>query len=171
MSEHRRDFIIDKLKNSAEPITGTELAGQFEVSRQVIVQDIAILRAEGYNVLATSNGYMMPRAHNEDRLIRTIVSEHSGFDRMEEELRIIVEYGGKVIDVIVEHPIYGEIIGTLMIASMSDIDAFVSKIRGENAKPLSLLTDGEHIHTIEVPSEKIYSLIQNELLERGFIHR
>lgn len=169
MSENRRKMIIEKLNLNTEPITGTELALNFEVSRQVIVQDIAILRAEGYSILATSNGYIIPKIHGQNRMIKTFVSEHKGFERMEEELRIIVEYGGKVIDVIVEHPVYGEIVGTLLISNMDDVDKFIKRVEETNANPLSLLTDGAHIHTIEVPSEKIFKLIKAELFEKGFI--
>lgn len=169
MSDNRRKMLIEKLNACSDPVTGTELASIFEVSRQVIVQDIAILRAEGYNILATSNGYMIPKIHRQNRLIKTFVSEHKGFDRMEEELKIIVEYGGKVIDVIVEHPVYGEIVGTLLISNMDDVNRFIKSVEETNAKPLSLLTDGAHIHTIEVPSEKIFTLIKAELFEKGFI--
>ncbi|GAU76854.1 transcription repressor NadR [Fusibacter sp. 3D3] len=169
MSDNRRKMIIEKLNLSTEPFTGTELATYFEVSRQVIVQDVAILRAEGYSILATSSGYIIPKVHGQNRMIKTFVSEHRGFDRMEEELKIIVEYGGKVIDVIVEHPVYGEIVGTLLISNMDEVNKFIKRVDETNAKPLSLLTDGAHIHTIEVPSEKIFKLIKAELYEKGFI--
>ncbi|HAS73612.1 MAG TPA: transcription repressor NadR [Clostridiales bacterium UBA8960] len=169
MSEERRRTLIDKLNASSDPITGADLALLLGVSRQVIVQDIAIIRASGVPVIATSSGYMMQVPRNRDRLIKTFVSKHIGFDRMEEELSIIVEYGGKIIDVIVEHPVYGEIVGSLHIATKEDIAKFVTKVIEANAKPLSSLTEGDHIHTIEVPSEKVYNLIVAELKEKGFI--
>lgn len=169
MSMERRSAIMEKLKNTSEPITGSELAEQFNVSRQVIVQDIAIIRASGTNVIATSNGYLIQKQTDSSRLIKTFVSKHNGFDRMEEELRIIVEYGGKIIDVIVEHPVYGEIVGTLHLSSLEDVQTFIAKVQETQAKPLSILTEGDHIHTIEVPSEKIYQLILTELKEKGFV--
>lgn len=169
MSEERRRMLIDKLNTSSEPITGSDLAVILGVSRQVIVQDIAIIRATGVPVIATSNGYMMQIQGNRDRLIKTFVSKHIGFDRMEDELCIIVDYGGKIIDVIVEHPVYGEIVGSLHIATKEDIAKFVAKVKEANAKPLSSLTEGDHIHTIEVPSEKVYNLIVAELREKGFL--
>lgn len=169
MSDSRREAIIELMVHSDEPITGSEMAERFEVSRQVIVQDIAIIRASGTHVLATSNGYILPKKNNASRLIKTFVSTHKGFDQMEEELFIIVEYGGKVIDVIVEHPVYGEIVGVLHLATREDVIDFIKKVKDTGAKPLSVLTEGNHIHTIEVPSEKIYKLIVDELKEKGYI--
>ncbi len=169
MSNARRSAIIEALKKAKAPITGTDLSEQFDVSRQVIVQDIAIIRASGVNVIATSSGYMLPQKTDRKRLIKTFVSKHTGFDRMEEELYVVVEYGGKVIDVIVEHPVYGEIVGALHLSTTEEVDAFVRKVKETGAKPLSILTEGDHIHTIEVPSEKIFGLIMNELKEKGFV--
>lgn len=169
MSDERRRLIIDKLTNSEAPIIGSELAEMFDVTRQVIVQDIAIIRASGIPVLATSSGYIIQTYVNTNKQIRTFVSKHNGFDRMEEELSIIVDYGGRIIDVIVEHPVYGEIVGTLHIESHDDIKKFVQKVKSFDAKPLSILTKGDHIHTIEVPSEKVFQLIIEELREKGFV--
>lgn len=170
MSEERRKAIKEIIVNSSEPITGTELADIFKVSRQVIVQDIALLRAVGILIMATTNGYMIPKSDKKDQIIKTFVSKHEGLDQLEEELQIIIEYGGKIIDVIVDHPVYGEIIGNLLINDKADIQKFVEKVRTSNAKPLSILTSGEHFHTIEVPSEKIYNLIIQELSRKGFVN-
>ena len=46
----RRQAIIDILKNSLQPVSGTYLAKTLQVSRQVIVQDIALLRAGDYDI-------------------------------------------------------------------------------------------------------------------------
>lgn len=169
MSIERRSAILKKLTDSVHPITGSELADLFNVSRQVIVQDIAIIRASGTHVIATSNGYLIQKQTDTSKLIKTFVSKHNGFDRMEEELKIIVEFGGKIIDVIVEHPVYGEIVGALHLGTMQEVEAYIEKIKSTNARPLSILTEGDHIHTIEVPSEKIYELIIDELTSKGFI--
>lgn len=169
MSEERRRMLVEKLTQSGEPITGSDLADMFGVSRQVIVQDIAIIRAKGVPVLATSSGYLIQKSPSHDKLIKTFVSKHNGFERMEEELLIIIDYGGKIIDVIVEHPVYGEIIGTLLISTREDVSRFVEKVKSTDSKPLASLTKGDHIHTIEVPSEKIFLLIMNELRDKGFV--
>lgn len=171
MSSQRRNAIIEKLSSSALAITGSELAELFDVSRQIIVQDIAIIRASGIYVLATSHGYLIPsqQDQNEHRILKTLVSNHTGFAQMEEELSLILDYGGKIIDVIIEHPVYGEIVGTLHINTRADLEHFLEKVKQTGAKPLSALTEGEHIHTIEVPSEKVYNLIIQELKEKGFV--
>lgn len=169
MSEFRRKAIIKQLEESDLPITGSELAEVFDVSRQVIVQDIAIIRASGLHIMATSNGYLIPKHNKSSQLIKTFVSKHNGFENMEEELMIIVEYGGRIIDVIVEHPVYGEIVGTLHISSKEDVNKFLDRVRESNANPLSILTQGDHIHTIEVPSEKVFRLIMDELRVKGFV--
>jgi transcriptional regulator of NAD metabolism len=169
MSNSRRREIITLLKKNKEAITGTVLAEMLGVSRQVIVQDIAVLRAQGTQIIATSNGYALPQSVHANRLIKTLISKHEGFNQMEEELMLIIEYGGKVIDVIVEHPVYGEIIGNLHLTTIDDVHRFMEKVRSTNAKPLASLTEGEHIHTIEIPSEKVFNLLVLELKEKGYI--
>ncbi|MBS7527133.1 transcription repressor NadR [Fusibacter paucivorans] len=169
MSNSRRREIISLLKKHKEAITGTVLAEMLGVSRQVIVQDIAVLRAQGTQIIATSNGYTLPQSVHANRLIKTLISKHEGFEQMEEELMMIIEYGGKVIDVIVEHPVYGEIVGNLHLTTVDDVQKFMEKVRSTNAKPLASLTEGEHIHTIEIPSEKVFNLLVLELKEKGYI--
>ncbi len=168
MTQSRRDSIKELLQTSTEPVTGACLAKKYDVSRQVIVQDIAVLRASGLNIVAASNGYFIPREMRRDRLIKTVVCQHDS-NRLSEELRIMLDYGCKVLNVIVDHPVYGEIIGQLMIGSHEELDAFLRKVDIADALPLSILTDGEHIHTIEVPSEKIFEALVRELEENNFI--
>lgn len=169
MSEKRRQQLLDKIRNTSEPITGAELAEKFKVSRQVIVQDVALMRASGIPIIATSNGYMLQKKTDTKRIVKTFVSTHNDVNQMEEELLIIVDFGGKIIDVVIEHPVYGEIIGALYIETREDVLAFVKKVKETGAKPLSILTSGEHIHTIEVPSERVFNLLMQELKEKGFV--
>jgi transcriptional regulator of NAD metabolism len=168
MTQSRRDAIIELLQTSTEPVTGSCLAKKYDVSRQVIVQDIAVLRASGMNIVAASNGYFVPREMKKGRLIKTVVCQHDS-DKLSEELRIMLDYGCKVLNVIVDHPVYGEIIGQLMIGSHEELEIFLKKVDSEEALPLSTLTDGEHIHTIEVPSEKVFDALVRDLKENGFI--
>lgn len=164
----RRNNIIDILNKDKEAIKGADIAKKFNVSRQVIVQDIAILRAKGSDIIATPNGYII--LNNESLGIRrTIVSQHQYNKDIEEELNIIVDLGGKILDVIVEHPIYGEIKGQLMISSRMDVSEFIKKVKENNAEPLSTLTDGVHIHTIEVPSEEIFEKIEYQLKIKKYL--
>ncbi|MCT4620880.1 MAG: transcription repressor NadR [Marinisporobacter sp.] len=168
-TEERRKAIIKILKDQKEPITGTNLAKKFKVSRQVIVQDIAVMRAQGENILATSNGYMIPQFGGENKNIKTIICRHKGYTHMEEELKIMVDMGAKVLDVIVEHPIYGEIRSSLMIGSRMDIEDFIKKIKENDAAPLASLTGGDHIHTVEVPNDRAYEKMLEALKEKGYL--
>lgn len=168
MTEKRRNSIIEILLNHETPITGTELAKKFEVSRQVIVQDIAVLRASGHNIIAASNGYFVPKLKT-NKLIYSFYSKHQSIDEIEDELVIIVENGGKVINVQVEHPVYGEIVCPLIINNRRELNLFLTRVHESSAKPLSYLTDGEHIHSIEVPDEKTYNIIIEKLKTKGYV--
>jgi transcriptional regulator of NAD metabolism len=166
-SADRRNKIKEILKNTKEPIKGTYLASMMDVTRQVIVQDIAILRAEGLKVLSTPQGYLLDVAEK-NRYKKVIACKHY-FDRTEEELNIIVDNGGKVLDVIVEHPYYGELKGLLMLSSRYDVEKFMKCVRGGKALLLSTLTEGVHLHTIEADSNEILERIEDKLGEKGFL--
>src|SRR5690554_5124116 len=146
----RRGKILETLNKNMKPVKGTELSKKFNVSRQIIVQDIALLRARGEDILATPQGYIIPKVYKENKLIRKIVCKHEGYDEIEDELKTIVDLGGKIVDVIVEHPLYGEIKSPLEISSRLDLQEFMDNLRETKAEPLSSLTEGIHIHTIEV---------------------
>lgn len=167
-AKKRRVNIINALRKSQKPIKGTDLAKKFDVSRQVIVQDVAILRAAGEEIIATPQGYMILSNDNK-RLIKTIVSKHVGYSSIEDELKIIVDNGCKVLDVIVEHPLYGEIKSPLMIGSRKDIEEFMKNMIKTKAEPLSSLTDGVHIHTIEIPSKEAYEKTKIELKRKKYL--
>lgn len=159
----RRDAIRGTLTESKVPVSGTVLAKQFDVSRQVIVQDIAILRAGGMEIISTAQGYYIPETVKQtEAQTFTVACRHSGLE-MEKELEIIVDYGGKVLDVVVDHPIYGELRGLLMLNSRRQIRQFVDNIEKAGVEPLSSLTHGVHLHTIEVPDEETKQIIIAEL--------
>ncbi|MBN2899368.1 MAG: transcription repressor NadR [Clostridia bacterium] len=168
MEDNKKEQVLELLRNATAPIKGHELAESLEVSRQAIVQYIAIIRASGINVIATRLGYMIPKLPEHEDSIKTIYSTHRN-EAIQEELEIIVDMGGTVLDVIVEHPVYGEIICPLNIKSRYDISNFVAQLEKYSAKPLSILTGGEHRHTIEVPNEEVYALIIKKLKEKSFI--
>lgn len=164
----RREKLIAILKDrKEEPISGTELAKQLGVSRQVIVQDIALLRAVNKNILSTTKGYLL--YYQEARKVnRCFMVKHST-DQIEEELCIIVDHGGKVLDVIVMHDIYGEIRTDLIMSSRKDVYDFVKKVNDKKTVPLKELTDGTHLHTVEADSEDILDDIEQELREKGYL--
>ena len=166
-SNDRRQLIEKTLIEANNAKKGIELALRFSVTRQVIVKDVALLRASGVNIIATPEGYMIPKIQI-NSVRRVIVLSHTK-DEIEEELKIIVRFGGVIEDVIVEHPLYGEIKAMLMIKTYEDIKNFISKFNLSNAQPLSTLTLGVHIHTITAESLEIMDKITNELRCRGFL--
>lgn len=166
-SKERREYILNKLVTDSEPQKGHILAAEIGVTRQVVVKDIAILRAEGKNIIATPEGYIIPASYSH-KFKRLIAVCHKRED-IEDELKIIVKYGATIEDVIVEHPLYGEIKGMLMIKSLKDVQSFIEKFNKENAQPLSGLTGGVHMHTIVADSEEIIDSIIEELKEKNFL--
>lgn len=166
-AEMRRNKILSHLKDVSEPIIARNFAEKFDVSRQVIVGDIALLRAEGNEILSTPKGYVI-KTFSKEREQRRIVCQHS-LERTLEELYLIVDHGGEVIDVIVDHPIYGEMVGGLNISSRIEADEFVKKVKNSNTALLAELTGGLHSHTItakdpETIDRIIASLKEKELL-------
>jgi hypothetical protein len=166
-SKKRREDILKILLESAEPQKGTKLANDFGVTRQVIVKDIALLRAEGKEIIATPDGYLIRKTN--DGQIKKIIAVNHCENKMYEELEIVIKYGGIVEDVIVEHPLYGEIKGMLMIKTLNDLMKFREKCNSIKAKPLSMLTGGVHNHTISASKEEDMKEILKELKEKGFL--
>ncbi|MGM0411088.1 MAG: transcription repressor NadR [Bacillota bacterium] len=168
-TKERRAKLLNKLKNSKNAIIGSQLAEEFDVSRQVIVQDIALLRARGEEILATSQGYLYPQNQGLDTVKATIACKHGDNDEVENELMIMVNYGAKILDVIVEHPIYGELKGMLMIQSAHDVKNFIENYNNSEASLLSSLTDGVHLHTIEAVNSNVIDRIKKELDKNGYL--
>lgn len=167
-AKERRNKIAKLLKQSRQPITGMVLARELGVSRQVIVGDIAILRAAGLDIYATPQGYVILQA-TASAAVTTKIACHHGCDRIEEELVVIIDNGGKVLDVSVEHPVYGEIKANLMLASRRDLADFLQKLSESKAAPLSLVTGGVHLHTVEAPSPEVMQKIKTDLKELGIL--
>ncbi len=166
-TQQRRDLLLTKLKTAQRPLTGTALARELGVSRQIIVGDIAIIRAAGAEVYATPQGYLIPP----ERLtgcLSTVACRHTRVD-LEKELTIIIDNGGKVRDVIVEHPLYGEISANLMLSSRREIQDFIKKLTASGAEPLAIVTGGVHLHTIEANDEAVLTKIEEELRAEGFL--
>jgi transcriptional regulator of NAD metabolism len=153
------------------PVTGGLLAKRFGVTRQVIVQDLAILRAAGEQVVATPQGYCRPEAvARPGRLQRTYVLRHSAdAAEIEAELTAITDLGGRAIDVTVEHPVYGDLTGSLMIGSRRDVQDFLQRLATSKAGPLLVLCEGVHLHTIESPDEAAHAAIRQALHRLGFL--
>jgi transcriptional regulator of NAD metabolism len=165
--DDRRRRIVEWMQRAHTPVSGTELADHFEVSRQCIVQDIAILRAGGTEILATPRGYRLPDLAPLGH--REIIACNHPPERTEEELQILVDHGVKVLDVIVEHQVYGDLRGSLMLESRADIQDFLQQMRLRQASLLSSLTGGVHLHTVEAHRAEMVSRAKAQLRERGFL--
>jgi len=161
----RRKQIIEILKNSDRPVPGTELAGLLDVSRQIIVQDMALLRANGAEITSTHKGYVLTSTDGTSRVFKVIHTE----DQVEEELNLYVDFGGKVEDVFVYHKIHGVIRVDLNIRSRMDVKRYMEDISTGKSTQLMKLTSNYHYHTITADTEEILDMIQQELSERGFL--
>ena len=157
--EERRKQIILLLRQSALPLSGGVLGSKTGVSRQIIVQDMALLRAEGYEIIATARGYMLDEPV---QTIRVIKSCHTN-EQTEEELTSIVDLGGSVVDITVEHDIYGEIRADLMLSCRREVEEFCRQLENSRSGPLNIMGGGIHYHTIEADTEEILEKIGEEL--------
>ena len=165
----RRKALLDLLKTGDGPVSGSTLSGKLGVSRQVIVQDIALLRAEDKKILSTYRGYVLDRESEKKRkCIRVFCVCHSTKDT-QDELQTIVDYGGHVLDVAVDHPLYGQIRADLIINNRLDVAEFVDRMNRYNAQPLKVLTGDYHYHTVTAESEKNLDFIEQELRKKGYL--
>ncbi|MEG2909498.1 MAG: transcription repressor NadR, partial [Erysipelotrichaceae bacterium] len=167
-TNNRRNQIMKVISESDKPISARYLANMFHVSRQIVVGDIALLRAKGIKIIATPRGYLC-EVVVKDVIERTIAVVHKEKD-LAKEIYAIIDLGGEIIDVIVEHPLYGELRGNLHLASRYDADEFLNKVKLLEAKPLSNLTQGLHLHTIRTRDEACFERILNRLEQEGFLY-
>lgn len=161
----RRERILAALEQACEPVSATALAGMLSVSRQVIVGDIALLRAAGAPILSTPRGYVADRPVG---VTGQVVTCHSGED-MALELTTLVDLGCVVEDVGVEHPIYGQLTGQLQITCRADVAAFIEKVRDNSARPLSALTEGIHSHRLRCPDRETLEKAREALRQLGML--
>ena len=167
-NEARRKALAERLRQAEGPLSAAVLARELSVSRQIIVGDVALLRAAGEDVTATPRGYVLQRPKT--GVVRTVACLHSGAD-MERELTLMVDQGCTVENVIVEHPVYGQLTGPLELSSRYDISEFIRKVEENGARPLSLLTDGIHLHTLRCPDQAALDRTLAALDQAGFLAR
>jgi transcriptional regulator of NAD metabolism len=169
LGDDRRKLILEWLKDSEEPLTGSKLAEKTNVSRQVIVQDISLLKAKNEPIIATSEGYIyLSKETQSDRKKCVVACKHTSEETLD-ELVTMVEYGVLVKDVTVEHKLYGELTALLMIGNKLQAEQFVKRIKEENAAYLLELTDGIHLHTLEADSEEQLEAVCNALQDKGYL--
>ena len=169
--EKRRQEILEYIRRSPEPVSGTKLAQRFQVSRQVIVQDIALLRADNKEIMSTYKGYILHSPEMDGReCMRVMRVNHNTEDTLD-ELQTIVDYGGRVLDVSVEHGLYGHITVDLIINNRLDASEFVAQMEQSHDQPLKALTGGCHYHTVAAVGERNLDLIEEALDKKGYLMR
>lgn len=164
-STQRREQILKILKSSEKAVSGKELATLLNVSRQAIVQDIALLRANGEDIYSTNLGYVCPKADKASRVFKVCHTDEQVVD----ELRLIVDCGGVISDVFVYHKVYGIIRADLDIRSRVDIDNFIEELESGRSSLLKNITSDFHYHTVYAQSEGALDVIQKKLDENGFL--
>lgn len=161
----RREAILSHLKNQSGPVSASRLAGLMGVSRQIIVSDVSLLRASGANISATPRGYVLDQGEGPKSGLpfEGVLACKHAHDQLQEELYTIVDFGGQVLDVTIEHALYGQLSAPLPLSSRYDVDLFVEKVQEQKDLPLSCLTDGLHLHRIGCQSEQAFERIKQAL--------
>ena len=161
----RRNAIANFLLAEDKAVSGGELSEKFGVSRQIIVQDITVLKGLGYDILSTHNGYIIQKSPLKERVLKL----HHTTEQTEDELSLIVRLGGTVVDVFVWHKVYGKMEAKLNIFSDLHLKQFIEGVRSGKSTELMNITGGYHYHTIRAESEEVLDQIEKVLEERGYI--
>lgn len=161
-SVERREKILELISKSEKPVSGAMLAERTGVTRQVIVGDIASLKEDGCDIIATSRGYILSRAERVYKVVHTD-------EDIEKELRAIVDNGGEVKNVFVWHRIYGRIEGELNISTAADVTEYMKSLKNGRSSPLKNVTSGYHYHTVYADSEAVLDKIELVLKDMGFL--
>lgn len=164
-TKERRKEIVNLLLSSEETIPGGVLSEKFGVSRQIIVQDISVLRGSGYEIFSTHDGYIIRHTPLKERVFKVLHTP----EQTEDELSLIVDLGGTVVDVFVWHKVYGKISADLNIFSPLHVDQFIEGVRTGKSVELMNITGGYHYHTVRAESNEILNTIENALNDRGYI--
>ena len=168
MTQYRRQQIADYIRQQKYPVTGAALSETFNVSRQIIVSDIAALKKD-HPIQATKRGYIYQMPEKSGGICeRTVTVAHTA-EEMPTEVRLIVENGAIINDVSIQHPIYGRITVELMLTSVEDCEQFSRHMAEDNGRMLAELTDGIHQHTLSAATEKILDNAVSDLRRHGFL--
>lgn len=167
-ASQRRKSILNILSRTNQPISANQLANQLSVSRQVIVGDVALLRASNHDILSTPRGYLLSDNLGSHYFKGKLACYHSAKDT-ETELLLITNKGGMILDVEIEHPVYGMLTANLNIKNSDDVANFIEKMQHYQASLLSTLTQGVHLHTISCPSKEAFEEIKEDLGKHGFL--
>ena len=166
--EERRNWLFTYLKEQAQPVTGTELARLANVSRQVIVNDITLLKATNHPIMATSQGYILLPSQENNYVQRKVACTHQPHET-EDELFTLVDEGVTVEKVMIEHPVYGEITSPIMVSNRQDVKLFLKKSKETEATFLLELTSGIHHHLLSAPTEEILERGIDAIRKKGYL--
>ena len=166
--EARREKIVETLRGATEPLSGGALAEMCGVSRQVVVTDIALLRTRGENIVSTNRGYVLLGADVPQRPTRLFKCRHTA-EQTEDELTCIVDLGGRVEDVFVNHRVYGKVSSELGVGSRRDVARFMAELASGVSSPLLEVTSGYHFHHVSAESEEVLDEVERALAERSYL--
>jgi len=169
LGEKRRELILNWLKENCQPLTGAELASKTGVSRQVIVQDISLLKARNEPIIATSQGYLYIQSQPQEQTFTRVVACYHTPEQTLEELQLIVDHGVTVKNVTIEHPVYGDLTASIMVSTRLEAEQFIKKIEETKSAFLLQLTDGTHLHTLQANSIAKLDSACKALKETGFL--
>lgn len=164
--EARRAHILELLEGASKPTSGTALARACGVSRQVIVQDMALLREGGTRIGSTNRGYVL-----EESVARPcrLFKVHHSDEQIAAELNAIVDLGGTVEDVVVNHRTYGRLSAQLGVSNRREVRRYLEELEASKSTPLMHVTSGYHFHHVSAESEEVLDEIQEALDELGFL--
>lgn len=163
--EERREKIFNTVREGSTPISASTLAEKYGVSRQIIVQDIALLKAGGSDIISTNRGYIM----HYTAAYTTVVKVWHTDEKIEDELETIVDLGGRILDVFVWHRVFGRINAAMNIKSRKDIKKLINDFSSGKSKPLNYVTSGYHYHTIEADNDETLKEIVRALDEKKYL--
>ena len=168
MTKNRKEALLQLLEKAQKPLNGKSLADRFHVTRQIIVQDIAVLRADGAPILSTNRGYIYKENKANSFVHKLFKVKHKEED-MGQELLAIVDNGGRVQNILIDHPVYGEIETLLKLSCRRDVEHFLNQVKTSDFRPLSELTDGVHYHLVEAENEQDLLYIEKALDKLGYL--
>ena len=165
----RRSQILEALSASEVAVSGSSLAQAVGVSRQVVVQDIALLRANGHDIIATNKGYVLRDGADAPQIPTRLIKVCHGLDEVADELTTIVDLGGTVLTGMVNHRVYGTITGVLDIKNRKDVERYLENIHSGKSSPLLMVTSGYHFHRIAADTEAELDEIEHTLCQKGYL--
>ena len=161
----RRNDILKRLSGASSPVSAGHLAQEYNVSRQIIVKDIARLRADGAEIISLSKGYVLSASAVPECVFKVFHSD----DDVKTELNLIVDLGGSVKDVFIYHKVYNKVSAAMNIKTRSDVEKFIEGVTSGKSKLLKNATSGYHYHTVSAENEETLSIIKDKLEEAGFL--